>query len=69
MKDIYEKWEKLSLTTRLLMGEMGDFGPTADGQTIKGYPQESGKTYYDSKDLKAMASALIEVANLLDDKS
>ena len=66
-----KEWGDLSVVTRMVMKSLGNFAPTVDAsrRTIKGYTYdyEGGSTdYWDSDDLRAVATACTEVADWLD---
>jgi hypothetical protein len=64
------KWGNLTQETREVMKDLGNYSPTTDGLTVKGYIGEyqEGQSYLDSKELRCMAKAFIEVADFLDTK-
>lgn len=64
-------WSKISKEARETMAMLGDFGPTfnAKYREVKGYPQEQGKTYWSSDDLRKMAAHMNEVAEWLDTRA
>ncbi len=49
---------------------LGEFSPTVDKRTVKGYrigpDGEAGKSYLDSNDLRHLAAACTEMADWLD---
>ena len=65
-----ERWADLSLETRGQMRGLGDFAITTDGSNIKGYgtfgDEEAGKSYWSADDLRKMAKAMLEVAEILE---
>lgn len=64
-------WSRISKEARETMAMLGDFGPTfnADNREVKGYPQEQGKTYWSSNELRKMSTHLTEVAEWLDTRA
>ncbi len=68
-KDSIARWNTLSEETKQAMKELGDFGITYGGDTIKGYgtfgDDEPGKSYWNASDLRKMAKAMLEVADIL----
>jgi hypothetical protein len=63
-------WQDLSKETRDIMEELGNYTPTSAGDMIKGYigEDQEGQSYLDSKDLRDMAKAFMEVAYLLENE-
>jgi hypothetical protein len=65
------KWENLTQLAHAWMKELGEFTPTVDGITVKGYMWDSDmgggtKVYWNSTDLREIALACMEVACYLE---
>jgi hypothetical protein len=70
------EWNELSKATLEAMEVIGNYGPTAnpEGRTVKGYTWDAddgcgGQCYLDSRDLREIAVACIEVADWLDKRA
>ena len=69
--DLLGDWSSLSTDAQYTMQQLGDFGPTLNTaeKEVKGYPQEQGKTYWSSDDLRKMSKHLVEVAEWLEQRA
>jgi len=70
------KWEDVSGGARFTMKMLGDFSPTANPAhlMVKGCiyaedPYDDCRVYWDNRDLRSMASHLIEVAEWLEKRA
>ncbi len=68
------EWEDVSENTRDTMNMLGDFSPTvhAKKRELKGFIHDEdggSKTYWDSDDLRQIATACIEAADWLDQRA
>jgi hypothetical protein len=64
------KWENLSEKTRFWMKELGNFNPTVQNTTLKGYMWDDDcghgvKTYLNRQDLIEISQACLEVAEFI----
>lgn len=69
MAHINDAWEDLPVKVREDMEFLGNFSPTARGESLKGYmiddDGEGGKVYLHESDLRGLAESLVMVADLM----